>query len=88
MDPITGEALKAVTGAADSLKSGGQAVASGALGKGTQSKAEGKPAARYYLDHPHTPKIDCDWDTSLCRGERVRQQLLGILEPRCHLVGS
>ncbi|CAF9924076.1 hypothetical protein IMSHALPRED_006086 [Imshaugia aleurites] len=41
MDPITGEALKAVTGAADSLKSGGQAVASGALGKGTQSKAEG-----------------------------------------------
>lgn len=38
MDPITGEALKAVTGAADSLKSGGQAV----MGKGTQSKAEGK----------------------------------------------
>ena len=43
MDPITGEALKAVTGAADTLKSGGQAV----MGKGTQSKAEGKPAALF-----------------------------------------
>ncbi|KAL9074348.1 MAG: hypothetical protein Q9161_002334 [Pseudevernia consocians] len=43
MDPITGEALKAVTSAADSFKSGGQAVVSGdIMGKGTtQSKAEG-----------------------------------------------
>lgn len=45
MDPITGEALKAVTGAADSLKASGQAVASGDMGKVIQSKAEGKPAA-------------------------------------------
>ena len=51
MDPITGEALKAVTSAADSFKSGGQAVVSGdMMGKGTtQSKAEGKPACVIYL---------------------------------------
>ena len=38
VDPIPGEALQAVTGAADSLKSDGQAV----MGKATQSKVEGK----------------------------------------------
>lgn len=47
MAPITGEVLKAVTGAADTLKSGGQAVASGTAGgvTSTESKVEGKPAA-------------------------------------------
>ena len=72
MDPITGEALKAVTGAADSLKSGGQAIASGAMGEGTQSKAEGKPAALLdYHDHPPIPKIECDWDTGIGCGKRI-----------------
>lgn len=70
MDPNSGEGLKAVTGAADGLKSGGRAVALGDVGKDTQSKAEGKPAAP--LSSFSFSKIDRDWDTSIDRGERIR----------------
>ena len=44
MDPITGEALKVVTGAVDNLKSGGEAVASGDMSMGARRKAESTPA--------------------------------------------